>query len=139
MDDPYNLQRFVDAQNPVFAQVRSELLDGRKRGHWMWYVFPQFKGLGKSDLATKFAISSGEEAESYLEHPLLGPRLRDCTQLVTKIQGRSIDEIFGYPDTLKFQSSMTLFAHVAADKQIFMDALNKFYAGESDRSTVARL
>jgi uncharacterized protein (DUF1810 family) len=139
MDDPYNLQRFIDAQGPVFARVRSELLDGQKRGHWMWFVFPQLVGLGKSEMAIKFAISSRAEAKAYLEHPILGPRLRDCTKLVTEVQRRSADEIFGYPDNLKFQSSMTLFANAAADGRIFLDALKKYYAGEPDRFTIERL
>src|SRR5271167_4165733 len=103
--DSYDLQRFVDAQNPVFEQVCSELRDGRKQGHWMWFVFPQIKGLGYSQLARKFAISSREEAEAYLKHPVLGPRLRECTQLVILVDGRSINEILGYPDDIKFRSS----------------------------------
>jgi uncharacterized protein (DUF1810 family) len=139
MNDPYNLQRFVDAQEPVWARVRSELLDGQKRTHWIWFVFPQLVGLGKSAMATRFAISSRAEAKAYLEHPILGPRLRDCTQWVTQVRGRSADEIFGYPDNLKFQSSMMLFANAAADGQIFLDAFKKYYAGEPDRFTIARL
>jgi uncharacterized protein (DUF1810 family) len=113
MTDPYDLQRFVAAQNPVFDQVRAELRAGRKRGH----VFPQIKGLGSSPMAQKYAISSRAEAEAYLGHPILGPRLRECTGLVTAIEGRSIDDILGYPDDLKFRSSMTLFAHATSDNK----------------------
>ena len=107
--DPYNLQRFVDAQNAVFEQVCKELQEGRKRSHWMWFIFPQLKGLGYSETAMKFAISSQREAEEYLKHPVLGIRLNHCTRLVNLVEGRSIYEILGYPDDLKFKSSMTLF------------------------------
>ena len=139
MSGPYNLQRFVDAQNPVYEQVCSELRAGRKSGHWMWFIFPQIKGLGHSHLASKFAISSREEAEAYLEHPILGPRLRECSRLVNLVEGRSIDEILGYPDDLKFRSSMTLFAHATSDNQVFKDALRKYFEGEFDRLTLERL
>ena len=108
--DPYNLQRFVDAQNAVFEQVCTELQEGRKRSHWMWFIFPQLTGLAYSDTAIKFAISSQQEAEEYLKHPLLGVRLTHCTKLVNLGEGRSIKEILGYPDDLKFKSSMTLFS-----------------------------
>jgi uncharacterized protein (DUF1810 family) len=139
MNDPYDLQRFVDAQDPVFEQVRAELGAGHKRGHWMWFIFPQLRGLGHSQMATRFAISSRDEAEAYLNHPVLGPRLRECTRLVMLVQGRSINQIFGYPDDLKFRSSMTLFASTASDNQIFKDALQKGFAGEPDRLTIERL
>jgi uncharacterized protein (DUF1810 family) len=139
MNDPYNLQRFVDAQNGVYEQVRSELREGRKSGHWMWFVFPQIRGLGRSHLAEVFAISSREEAEAYLSHAILGPRLRECTRLLNEVEGHSIDEIFGYPDHLKFRASMTLFAHAAADNQIFVEAVKKYCGGEFDRSTLQRL
>jgi uncharacterized protein (DUF1810 family) len=137
--DPYNLERFVDAQNPVFEQVCAELREGRKRGHWMWFIFPQIIGLGYSQLATKFAISSREEAEAYLRHRVLGPRLRECTRLVTLVEGRSISQIFGSPDDLKFRSCMTLFARATAENQVFEDALRKYFGGESDRLTLQRL
>jgi uncharacterized protein (DUF1810 family) len=139
MKDPYDLQRFVDAQKPVFEQVRTELRDGQKRGHWMWFIFPQLRGLGHSAMATKFAISSRQEAEEYLKHEVLGPRLRECSRLVTLVDGLSINEIFGYPDYLKFRSSMTLFANTASENQIFKDALQKYFGGEPDRLTVERL
>jgi uncharacterized protein (DUF1810 family) len=139
MEDPYDLQRFVDAQAPVYECVRDELRQGQKQSHWMWFVFPQIEGLGSSRMAREFAISSRAEAEAYLNHPILGPRLHECTQLVTNVQDRSIDEILGYPDDIKFRSSLTLFASVTADNQDFIDALNKFYGGDMDRATLDRL
>ena len=138
-NDHHNLQRFVDAQSPVFEEVCLELQEGRKKGHWMWFIFPQIEGLGYSQLARKFAISSREEAEAYLNHPILGPRLRHCTRLITLVEGRSIDQIFGAPDDLKFHSSMTLFANATADNRVFRDALHKYFGGEPDRLTVERL
>ena len=138
-DDTFNLQRFVDAQNPVYEQACSELRSGRKQSHWMWFIFPQIKGLGRSHLADKFAIASRAEAQAYLEHPVLGPRLRACSQLVTLTDGKTIRQIFGSLDDLKFHSSMTLFARVATDHQIFDDALNKYFDGEPDRLTLLRL
>src|SRR6266849_5587179 len=123
MNDP--LQRFVDAQNPVFERVCAELRQGRKQTHWMWFIFPQIKGLGTSQMATKFAISSRQEAEAYLKHSVLGPRLRECTRLVNQVEGRSVNQIFGYPDDLKFRSSMTLFASTSCENAIFKDALQK--------------
>ena len=137
--DPYALQRFVDAQRGIYAQAEQELRDGRKESHWMWYIFPQIKGLGQSAMAQKYAISSVAEATEYLNHPELGKKLRKCTELVTAINGRSIEDIFGYPDHLKFHSSMTLFAHATNDNQIFMDALGKYYRSEFDRQTIERL
>jgi len=139
MSDAYDLQRFVDAQDPVFEQVGAELRQGEKRTHWMWFVFPQIKGLGSSPKAIEFAISSLQEAEAYLKHPILGPRLRECSRLVTLVEGRSINQIFGYPDDLKFHSSMTLFASTTCENQIFKDALQKYFAGEPDRLTLERL
>jgi uncharacterized protein (DUF1810 family) len=137
--DPYNLRRFLDAQDPVYAQVCSELRAGRKRSHWMWFIFPQIQGLGYSPLARKFAIASLQEAKAYLDHPILGARLKELCRLVNRVEGRSIEEIFGYPDDLKFRSSMTLFAHAASDDQIFRDALEKYFNGEDDPATVERL
>ena len=137
--DPFDLQRFVDAQNPIYDEVCAELRDGRKRGHWIWFVFPQLRGLGSSHMATVFGISSRQEAVAYSDHPVLGARLRECTRLVNLVQGRAIDQIFGYPDDLKFRSSMTLFASVSSDSQVFKDALQKYFAGESDPLTLKRL
>jgi len=137
--DPYNLRRFLDAQDPVYAQVCSELRAGSTRSHWMWFIFSQIQGLGYSPLAKKFAISSVDEAKAYLDHPILGARLKELCRLVNRVEGRSIEEIFGYPDDLKFRSSMTLFAHAASDDQIFRDALEKYFNGEDDPATVERL
>lgn len=139
MKDPYNLQRFVEAQAPVYPQVCAELRRGRKTSHWMWFIFPQIRGLGSSDTAQYFAISSREEATAYLEHSILGARLRECTCLVTEINDKSIDQIFGYPDNLKFQSSMTLFAHATEEKDIFLEALRMYFAGVFDPQTLARM
>ena len=127
MDDPFDLQRFVNAQNPVYDSVRAELSSGRKKGHWMWFIFPQLRGLGHSEMANYFGISSRQEAEAYLNHPVLGPRLRGCTGLMNLVEGRSINQILGYPDELKFKSSMTLFASVSSDNRIFKEALEKYY------------
>jgi uncharacterized protein (DUF1810 family) len=137
--DPFDLQRFVDAQNAVYEEVRAELRNGRKRGHWIWFVFPQLKGLGSSDMATLYGIASRQEAEAYLDHSVLGPRLRECTRLVNLVEGRAIDQIFRYPDDLKFRSSMTLFAGIAPNDQVFQDALEKYFGGESDPLTMERL
>ena len=139
MNDPYRLQRFVDAQNPVYEQVCAELRRGQKTSHWMWFIFPQIRGLGSSETAQYFAISSRQEAIAYLEHPVLGLRLRECTQLVTRVEGKSIDQIFGYPDNLKFHSSMTLFARASEDDEEFLAALKKYFAGKFDQATLDRL
>jgi uncharacterized protein (DUF1810 family) len=138
-----NLQRFIDAQESTFEQVRSELAAGQKRSHWMWFIFPQIRGLGSSAMARRFAIADLTEAAKYLEHPVLGPRLRDCTSLVDTVQSRSIHDIFGHPDDLKFHSSMTLFAQTAIKHhfpdRIFGDALTKHFGGLSDQATLDRL
>jgi uncharacterized protein (DUF1810 family) len=139
VSDRYGLQRFVDAQAAVFEQVCSELRAGRKRSHWMWFIFPQIKGLGSSPMAMRFAISSLAEARAYLDHAVLGPRLRECCEIVVGVAGRSVDEIFGYPDDLKFHSSITLFAKAAVENRVFLDALEKYFGGELDRATVERL
>jgi uncharacterized protein (DUF1810 family) len=136
--DPHNLQRFVEAQaqNPEIKKVKKELRAGRKRTHWMWYVFPQVAGLGSSRMAQRYAISSREEAEAYLAHPVLGPRLRECTEIVNEIEGHSANEIFGSPDDLKFRSSMTLFCEVADDPEPFRTALELYYDNEPDPKTL---
>jgi uncharacterized protein (DUF1810 family) len=139
VDDPHNLERFVKTQNPVFELVCAELRSGGKESHWMWYVFPQMKGLGYSPTSLRFAIASREEAGAYLEHPILGARLKECTQLVLLIDGLSIRDIFGYPDYLKFHSCMTLFAQVTAKERVFKEALDKYFGGELDRATLDRL
>jgi uncharacterized protein (DUF1810 family) len=137
--DPFNLQRFVEAQNPCLERFRSELREGKKRGHWMWFFFPQIRGLGHSAFAQQFAISSLEEAAAYLQHPILGPRLRECTRLVNSVEGRSIEQIFGNPDDMKFRSSMTAFAHATTDNQVFIEALQKYCGGKFDPLTLGRL
>lgn len=139
MPDPFDLQRFVDAQRAEFESARSELAAGRKVGHWIWFIFPQIKGLGHSSMSQYYAIASLAEAEAYLQHPVLGPRLRECTRLVNSAKGRTIEEIFGGIDSMKFRSSMTLFAKAANDNQIFLDALNGYFAGEFDPLTIQRL
>jgi uncharacterized protein (DUF1810 family) len=137
--DPYHLQRFVDAQGSCYPQVHSELAAGKKRTHWMWFVFPQIQGLGSSSMAQRFAISGIEEAKAYLDHPLLGSRLRECTRLVNAVSGQAIDDIFGYPDDLKFHSSVTLFARAADGPSVFADALSKHFNGVPDQATLDRL
>jgi uncharacterized protein (DUF1810 family) len=137
--DPFDLKRFVDAQAPAYRGIVAELRDGRKRSHWMWFVFPQLLGLGSSPMAVRYGISSLDEARAYLGHELLGPRLHECTRLVNQVQRRSIGEIFGSPDDLKLCSSMTLFARAADDNQDFVELLGKYYCGQQDQLTLARL
>ncbi len=138
MDDPFGLQRFVDAQAPVIERVRAELRDGRKRSHWMWFVFPQIAGLGSSAMAARYAIASLDEARAYLAHPVLGARLREMTQLVLAVEGRDVHRIFGSPDDMKFHSSMTLFDAMAAG-DVFDAALAKYFGGARDAGTLARI
>lgn len=138
-DDPFDLKRFVDAQAPVYGNVVGELRDGRKRSHWMWFVFPQLRGLGGSPTAVHYGISSLDEARAYLRHELLGPRLHECARLVTGVQGRSAGQIFGSPDDLKLCSSMTLFAHATEDDADFVAVLEKYYDGRQDELTLKRL
>jgi uncharacterized protein (DUF1810 family) len=130
MPDPFDLDRFVRAQDPIMAQVRRELGEGRKRSHWMWFVFPQLRELGRSATAQHYGIGSLDEARAYLAHPVLGPRLVECTTLANKVEGRSVHEIFGSPDDLKFRSSVTLFASAQPGRSVFRDALDKHFGGE---------
>jgi uncharacterized protein (DUF1810 family) len=139
MSDPYDLQRFVDAQVSVIDDVRAELAAGRKRTHWMWFVFPQIAGLGHSAMAQHYAISSRDEARAFLAHPVLGTRLVELTRIVNGVQGRSVSDIFGYPDDMKFHSSMTLFAHTADDADVFNEALRRYFEGRADEATLSRL
>ena len=139
MPDPFNLNRFIEAQGPVYARVCSELRAGRKTSHWMWFVFPQIKGLGFSPVAMKFAITSLDEARAYLDHPVLGPRLLECTRLVCAVKGKTIHEIFGSPDDMKFRSCMTLFSRTADGPGVFEEALNRFFGGEPDALTLERI
>jgi uncharacterized protein (DUF1810 family) len=128
---PFDLQHFVNAQNPVYERVCAELRAGQKEGHWMWFIFPQLRGWGHSAMANVFGISSRQEAVAYVDHTVLGPRLRECTSLVNLVEGRAIDQIFVYPDDLKFRTSMTLFASVASDNQ----GVQKYFGGEPDPLT----
>ena len=139
MSDQYELKRFVEAQEGVYEQACAELRAGRKRSHWMWFVFPQIQGLGSSPTAVRYAISGMEEARAYLEHPVLGPRLRECAGIVVGVEGRSVEEIFGYPDDLKFHSSMTLFAKASEEAGVFGEALEKYFGGEMDQGTLERI
>jgi uncharacterized protein (DUF1810 family) len=133
-----DLQRFVDAQGRVIARVREELKAGEKRSHWMWFIFPQIAGLGRSETARRYAIASLDEAKAYAGHPVLGPRLRECTGLVLGLQGRGAKEIFGHPDDLKFRSCMTLFSRATGDP-LFRKALETLFGGEEDPETVKRI
>jgi uncharacterized protein (DUF1810 family) len=139
MTDPHDLQRFLDAQAPVYAAVCDELRAGRKRSHWMWYIFPQLQGLGASPMAQRYAIASLDEAKAYLAHPVLGARLRECASLAAGIEGRSVGDIFGYPDDMKFRSSMTLFSRAAPDEAVIAYCLEKYFDGEPDRLTLDSL
>ncbi len=134
----FNPEIFLEAQAESYASARAELAAGQKRSHWMWYIFPQLRGLGSSPTAQRFAITDLREATQYLAHPLLGARLRECTELVNAVEGRSIGQIFGYPDDLKFHSSVTLFAQAAEDGTegaLFREALNRYFNGAPDAAT----
>jgi len=133
------LAEFVTAQDAVYDEVRRELAAGRKATHWIWFIFPQMAGLGFSSMSQKFGITSKAEARSYLEHCVLGPRLRECTQLMLALSDHNIGSILGYPDDLKFRSSMTLFAAAAPEDSIFEAALDKFFGGEHDERTIRLL
>ena len=139
MEDPYNLQRFVDAQQGIYDQARSEISRGQKTSHWMWFIFPQSRGLGQSPMAVRYAIASLSEAEAYLQHPLLGQRLRECCELLLTTEGKSISEIMGSPDDLKLKSSMTLFSRSIPDNQVFLAILEKYFSGEPDDLTLKLL
>jgi uncharacterized protein (DUF1810 family) len=138
-DDQFDLDRFVEAQARVYETACDELRNGRKQSHWMWFVFPQMKGLGSSPMSQRFGIGSLEEARAYLAHPVLGPRLMEVTRLMLVARGGSLHDILGTPDDMKFRSSMTLFAHVAGAGSIYAEALNKLCEGKPDEQTLARL
>lgn len=138
-DDPHDLKRFLTAQGPIYDTALAELRAGRKRSHWMWFVFPQLTGLGFSATSRYYAVMSREEARGYLEHPVLGPRLVECAEAVLDVEGRSVSEIFGYPDELKLKSSMTLFAEVAGRSSVFERVLQKYFGGERDPRTLELL
>jgi uncharacterized protein (DUF1810 family) len=132
----FGLQRFVEAQDRVYSSVVGELRSGQKRSHWMWFVFPQLQGLGSSAMAREYAIRSREEARAYADHPVLGPRLRECVELVLATERRTASQIFSYPDDLKFHSSMTLFEATAAVPDVFRAALTKYFDGRPDQRTL---
>jgi uncharacterized protein (DUF1810 family) len=137
--DPYGLQRFIDAQAQLMPRVEAELRAGRKSTHWMWFVFPQMRGLGQSAMAQRYGIASLDEAQAYLAHPLLGERLRHCCTLVLAAQGGSAHDIFGSPDDNKFRSSLTLFRRAAPQEPVFGDCLRKYYNGIEDPATLKLL
>jgi uncharacterized protein (DUF1810 family) len=139
MDSTFDLQRYVNAQEPVYKTVLNELRHGHKRTHWMWFIFPQIAGLGSSEMSQMYAIASGDEAAAFLAHPVLGPRLRECAALVAAHSDVPISKIFHAPDDLKFHSCMTLFADVAPDEAVFQTCLDTFFDGLSDAATLARL
>ena len=139
MGDTYDLDRFVAAQEGVYSRALAELRAGEKRSHWMWFVFPQIAGLGSSPMARRYAIASLDEARAYLGHPLLGQRLRACTEAVNAVSGRTASAIFGSPDDMKFRSSMTLFEAAAPGEPAFAEALARYFAGSPDPLTLRRL
>jgi uncharacterized protein (DUF1810 family) len=139
MADPYGLDRFVVAQQHTYGRALEELRRGNKTGHWMWFVFPQIAGLGFSEMSQRFAISSLDEARAYLAHPVLGPRLRECTQVVAQTHGRSAEQIFGVIDAIKLRSSMTLFHRADPDEPVFAQVLDRFFDGAADDATDRRL
>ena len=135
-DDPFDLGRFISAQEGIYDSVLAELRRGQKRSHWMWFIFPQIDGLAHSSTSKHYAIKSIEEARQYLNHPVLGTRLLECAETVLAVEGRSVSEIFGYPDDLKLKSSMTLFAYVAEPHSVFVRVLDKYFQGEQDFRTL---
>jgi len=139
MEDPFNLQRFVDAQISTYATVLSELKSGAKRSHWIWFIFPQVDGLGFSAMSKRYSISGLDEARAYLAHPVLGPRLRECAEAVLMVDGKTAMQIMGSPDDLKLRSSMTLFANVSDDGTVFHQVLDKYFDGVADEATLRRI
>lgn len=139
MDDPFDLARFIDAQRGSYDQALRELTAGHKRSHWMWFIFPQLAGLGSSSMAQRYAISALAEARAYLQHSMLGERLRTCTAAVNAVSGRSAHQIFGAPDDIKFRSSMTLFAAADPGEAAFRTALERYYDGQADPRTLELL
>jgi uncharacterized protein (DUF1810 family) len=139
MSDPYDLRRFVHAQERVHDAAMEELRAGRKTSHWMWFVFPQVAGLGRSPTAQRYAISSLDEAKAYLAHPVLGPRLLEAARILTELTGRTASDVFGGLDAQKLRSSMTLFAHAAPDEPLFRDVLARYFDGAEDPGTLQRL
>jgi uncharacterized protein (DUF1810 family) len=138
-NDPYDLSRFVRAQEGEYDRALSELRGGRKRSHWMWYIFPQLEGLGSSEISRRYAIRSIDEARAYLDHPVLGPRLQECVEAVLGVEGRSAHEIFGSPDDMKLRSCATLFARASPPGSLFERLLEKYFGGEQDPRTLRLL
>jgi len=136
MYDPFSLSRFVDAQGPAFSRVMAELRSGRKTSHWMWFIFPQLKGLGRSEIANHFAISGADEARAYLQHHQLGQRLEDCVKALLQHHELSAVHIFGSPDDMKLRSCLTLFSSIRPESTVYQQALDQFYSGEPDRKTL---
>ncbi len=135
--DPFGLHRFIEAQERIYGSVLSELGNGQKRSHWMWFIFPQIAGLGHSSTSIHYSIKSVQEARAYLEHPVLGARLVECARVLLDVEGRSASAIFGYPDDMKLRSSMTLFASVAGDpRSVFVQVLDRYFKGERDDATI---
>ena len=134
-----DLQRFVDAHDPIYGQIRAELTAGVKTSHWMWFVFPQLQGLGRSAMAVKYEIVSRQEAQAYWQHTILGARLKECVELVLAVKGKTAFQIFGTPDDLKFRSSMTLFSQAVPDEPMFRRALTKYFDGRDDSRTMELL
>jgi uncharacterized protein (DUF1810 family) len=137
--DPYALNRFVQAQESIYAQALTEIRSGRKQSHWMWYVFPQFRGLGYSSTSKRYAIQSLAEAKAYLDHPVLGTRLKECAEAVLQVEGQSAYEIFGSPDDAKLKSCATLFAYISPDASVFHRLLDKYFQGTPDERTLRLL
>jgi uncharacterized protein (DUF1810 family) len=138
-NDKFDLGRFINAQSGVYDRVIAELRKGRKRSHWMWYIFPQIEGLGQSETTKYYSIKSLEEAREYLDHPVLGARLLECAEAVFAVEGKTVSEIFGYPDDMKLKSSMTLFSCVAGPDSVFVRVLDKYFQGERDNRTLQLL
>lgn len=138
-DDPFELSRFLSAQQGVYARALTEIKEGAKRSHWMWFVFPQIDGLGSSPTSKRYAIRGKTEARAYLSHPVLGKRLRECAAALLAVNGRTASQIFGYPDDLKLKSSMTLFATVSDDDPVFARVLERYYGGDRDAATLGLL
>jgi uncharacterized protein (DUF1810 family) len=138
-EDRFDLNRFVQAQEEIYARALAEIKVGRKCSHWMWFIFPQIDGLGHSSTARFYAIKSKDEAKAYLNHPLLGKRLVECAEALLKIEGESAEEIFGYPDDLKLRSSMTLFASVSQPDSVFSRVLDQYYSSQPDAQTLELL
>ena len=137
--DPHNLDRFIEAQDPIYSRVITELKSGKKRTHWMWFIFPQVAGLGRSPTSQYYAIKSTDEAQQYLNHPVLGERLKECAEILLGIENRSAREVFGTPDDLKLRSSMTLFANISGPGSVFEEVLSKFFQGRQCQRTLAFL